>query len=220
MHKNFSFLSQQHINLQLWCRMIVWLHEWTTRLRTSHIQHPAAISLTQLSHSASTDVPLPHLVIMTQMSGVGVDTDLLSLSISLSLSVGFFLFFSFFFGFIHFIAPSRKTSSDFYFWCSRWNKSPCGPSPQSHADWPDVTSLIMNISILISRTTIAGWQPQSWYMISPLVFRRDKPTQKPLCGVWGCVLRALLFIKKLNQHIQLEWESETKEAHVECVFGW
>lgn len=37
------------------------------------LQH---IHLTQRSHSASTDAPLPHHVIMTQMSGVGVDTDL------------------------------------------------------------------------------------------------------------------------------------------------
>ena len=55
---------------------------------------PQHISLTQLSHSASTDVPLPHLVIMTQMSGVGVDTDLLTLPLSLSLSQCGFLFHS------------------------------------------------------------------------------------------------------------------------------
>lgn len=190
MHKNFSFLSQQHINLQLWCSMIVWLHEWTTRLRTSHIQHPAAISLTQLSHSASTDVPLPHLVIMTQMSGVGVDTDLLSLSISLSLSVGFFLFF--FITFLASFTSSLHQEKPLLTFISGVlaetnHLAAPRPSPQSHADWPDVPSLIMDISILISRTTIVGWQPQSWYMILPLIFRQAKPTQKPLCGVWGCV---------------------------------
>lgn len=146
--QNLSFISKQHIKpQQLWGKMILWLHEWNSHLLTSHTQHPAAISLTQLSHSASTDVPLPHLVIMNQMSGVGVNANYADSS-----SQWRFLFHS-----LHYRSPSAKPLLTFIS-SALSNKSPCSPHPrpQSHADWPDVPSLIMNISIIIRRTTIAG----------------------------------------------------------------
>lgn len=58
---------------------------------------------------------------------------------------------------LHYRSPSAKPLLTFIS-SALSNKSPCSPHPrpQSHADWPDVPSLIMNISIIIRRTTIAG----------------------------------------------------------------
>lgn len=67
------------------------------------------------------------------------------------------------------------------------------PWPQSHADWPDVPSLIMNISILIRWTTIAGWQPLDIWSHHLFSEGCIKPSQhKSLyVGVWGFVRTVL-----------------------------
>lgn len=86
-------------------------------------------------------------------------------------------------------------SPDSYFGCC------CGNSPRSrrlwprsHADWPDVPSLIMNISILVSWITIV-W---SWYMTLQLILHQP---QKPLYWVWGFVCTVLYKQSRPNQHI-------------------
>lgn len=108
-----------------------------------------------------------HLVIMTQMSAVGVDTNSPSCALSLSLCRFFFFFLSFMQ-----VSVSQNHFRRLFLGLFITNHlMALDPWPRWHADLPDVPSLIMNNSRLISQTTIAGKQPRSWYTILAFIFR-------------------------------------------------